>query len=128
MAKRTDPAVRWLPAPEALMALFRSLVDDLPDVTRRVMFGYPSATVNGNMFACLKADQMALRLSPDDRAAMLRIEGAAPFEPMPGRPWKEYVTVPETLIASPAALEPWVEKACDYTRSLPPKSAKTAVT
>jgi TfoX/Sxy family transcriptional regulator of competence genes len=124
MAKRTDPAVRWLPSPESLTDLFRSLVDDLPGVTRRAMFGYPSATVNGNMFACLMEDRMALRLSPADREEMLKLEGAAPFEPMPGRPWREYVVVPESLIAAPDALELWVEKACDYTRSLPPKAAR----
>ena len=124
MAKRTDPAVRWLPSPEPLTELFRALVDGLPGATRRVMFGYPSGSVNGNMFACLMADRMALRLSPADREAMLSMNGAAPFEPMPGRPWKEYVVVPESLIAAPADLQPWVEKSCEYTRALPPKSSK----
>jgi TfoX/Sxy family transcriptional regulator of competence genes len=124
MAKRTDPAVRWLPSPEPLAELFRSLVDGLPGATRRAMFGYPTATVNGNMFACLKEDRMALRLSPADRETMLGMDGAAPFEPMPGRPWKEYVIVPESLIAAPADLRPWVERSCDYTRGLPPKLRK----
>ncbi len=124
MAKRTDPAVRWLPSSESLMTLFRSLVDDLPNVKRRVMFGYPSATVNGNLFAILMEDRLALRLSPEDRAALLSMAGAAPFEPMHGHTWREYAVVPDALVASPDQLAPWIEKACDYTRSLPPKAAK----
>jgi hypothetical protein len=53
------------------------------------------------------------------------MEGAATFEPMAGRPMKEYVTVPASLLAAPEALEPWVAAALVHGASLPPKAAKT---
>ena len=52
------------------------------------------------------------------------MQGAATFEPMAGRPMKEYVTVPSSLLASPEELEPWVARALAYGASLPPKAAK----
>jgi TfoX/Sxy family transcriptional regulator of competence genes len=124
MAKHVDPQIRWLPSPEPLNAAFRAAVDPLPGVTRRMMFGYPTAAVNGNMFACLLEDRMALRLESDDREALLQHEGAAPFEPIDGRPWREYVVAPPQVVGDPGALAGWVWRAYDYAVTLPPKKKR----
>jgi TfoX/Sxy family transcriptional regulator of competence genes len=50
------------------------------------MFGYASAFVNGNMFAGTFQDAIIVRLGEDDRVALLKLKGAARFEPMQGRP------------------------------------------
>jgi len=67
---------------------------------------------------------MVLRLPEGPRAELLGMEGATTFEPMAGRPMKEYVVVPATLLAAPEDLEPWVAKALAHGASLPPKAAK----
>ena len=76
--------------PTALVEVFERAVGDMPDVQPRRMFGYPAAFTNTQMFACLFQDNMIVRLSEQDRAALAR-EGVRRFEPMPGRPMREYV-------------------------------------
>lgn len=67
-------------SPELLVAFDKALPAS-PGVTRRPMFGYASAFVNGNMFAGTFQDAIVVRLAEDDRVALLK-KGAAPFEPM----------------------------------------------
>ncbi len=50
------------------------------------------------------ADRLMLRLSDEDRARFLKLPGARPFEPTPGRVMKEYVEVPPGLLNSEADL------------------------
>ena len=86
------------------------------------MFGYASAFVNGNMFAGTFQDAIVVRLAESDRVALLKLKGAAPFEPM-GRPMKEYVVVPASIVATPKALGAWIERGHRYALALPAKSA-----
>jgi TfoX/Sxy family transcriptional regulator of competence genes len=116
---------QWKKSPPELVAAFEAAFPDPPAVARQ-MFGYPAGFVNGNMFMSLFEHSMVLRLPEGPRAELLGVEGAATFEPMPGRPMKEYVVVPESLVSSPEELEPWVAKALAYGASLPPKAAKAA--
>ena len=111
----------WQPAPEALVRLFQDSAAGLPRATVKKMFGYPAAFVNGNMFAGVFRDQVFLRLSPEDRA---RLDGAQPFEPMPGRTMREYVVAPSGLLGSRDGLVEWLGNALRHTRTLPPKAAK----
>ena len=98
-------------------------VAELPDVQSRQMFGYPAAFTNAQMFASLFQDQMIVRLSSADREALVR-DGARQFEPMPGRPMREYVVVPDPVRGSPAAMREWLFKARAYASSLPPKKTR----
>ena len=86
------------------------------------MFGYASAFVNGNMFAGTFQDSIVVRLSERDRVALLKVKGAAPFEPM-GRPMKEYVVVPASVATTPKALGAWIDRGHRYALALPAKSA-----
>jgi TfoX/Sxy family transcriptional regulator of competence genes len=121
------PKSRKMPAftrpPAALVETFQRAIGELPDVQPRPMFGYPAAFTRTQMFASLFQDKMILRLSEADRAALAR-DGARPFEPMPGRPMREYVVVPDAVRASPATLRAWLTKAHAYAASLPPKKKR----
>jgi TfoX/Sxy family transcriptional regulator of competence genes len=108
-------------ADEASKAFFESLVPDSPGVQSRPMFGNRAAFVNGNMFLALFGSQVAVRLSDEDRAELLRQKSASSFEPMPGRPMKEYVVLPETWRRSPAKAKQWVERSLAWASKLPPK-------
>lgn len=116
--------MNWRKSPEALVRTFETLVPGDPDVERRKMFGYPAAFVGGNLFMSLFQDSLVLRLGDNDRATFLAYDGAAPFEPMPGRPMREYVTAPPAMIVRKKTLTPWIRKALEYGRSVPPKGAK----
>lgn len=91
---------------------------------KRPMFGYPAGFVNGNMFAGTYRDKIVVRLPEADRAALLRHKRAAVFEPMPGRPMREYVVVPPAIFAKPKVLGGWVERAFRYALTLPPKAKR----
>jgi len=93
-----------------------------PPATQRQVFGYPAAFVNGNMFMGLFADEMILRLPEDLRQEMISAHGAKVFEPMPGRPMKEYVTMPRSLRNNRKELAAWVARALEYGESRKPKS------
>jgi TfoX/Sxy family transcriptional regulator of competence genes len=88
------------------------------------MFGMPAAFLNGNMFAGLHEQRFIVRLSPDDLKEALENKGAAPFEPMPGRPMREYVVVPPSAVTVPADLDRWLGLAFGYATSLEPKAKK----
>jgi TfoX/Sxy family transcriptional regulator of competence genes len=111
-------------APNALVKAFEHLAQMVPQATSRKVFGYPALFINGQMFAGLHQDKMILRLPEEDRTRFMQLKGASVFEPMPGRPMREYVVVPPSLIKSDAALQVWLDKALAYASTLPPKAAK----
>jgi TfoX/Sxy family transcriptional regulator of competence genes len=123
--------MQWRKSPQDLIDLFNSVIPDPPTVQRK-MFGYPAGFVNGNMFMSLFQDDMILRLPESLRDEFLKVDGAKIFEPMPGRPMREYVAVPPQVMADKKKLASWVSRALDYGTSLKPKSrtskAKKAAT
>jgi hypothetical protein len=104
--------VKWEKSSPELAAAFDAALPDDPRVVRRKMFGYPAAFVNGHMFAGTHEHRIVVRLPEPD---------AAPFEPKPGRPMREYVVVPPAMRADGSALGPWLARALAYAASLPPK-------
>ena len=106
---------------EASKAWFTSLVPDDPRATIRPMFGNSAAFVNGNMFLALFGRNVAVRLAEDDRQELLRQRGASVFEPMAGRPMKEYVTLPEAWRTQPKKAAAWVERSFAWASALPQK-------
>lgn len=115
----------WTKSPPELVEVFEAAFPDPPAVARQ-MFGYPAGFVNGNLFMSLFEDSIVLRLPDGPRAELLAM-GAATFEPMAGRPMREYVRVPPAIAASPGDLGSWVAKALAYGKSLPPKAPKSKV-
>lgn len=116
-AKPTDEDKAW----------FARLLPEHPAVTSRPMFGNLGGFVNGNMFLCLFGQVAAVRLGEQDRAELLAESGAQPFEPMPGRPMKEYVLLPPAWRSAPDGDEraaAWVQRSLDHTLTLPPKEPK----
>jgi len=114
--------MKFVAAPPELVALFNAVlpVDHEHRIEPRKMFGYPSCFIGGHMFMGLFADKMMLRLSAEDREELIA-KGGTIFEPMPGRPMKEYVTVPTSVLESQTALRDWVHRSLTYGSSLPPK-------
>jgi TfoX/Sxy family transcriptional regulator of competence genes len=106
---------------EESRAFFDTLVPDDPRVKSRPMFGNRAAFVNGNMFLALFGSKVAVRLSDEDRAELLKAAGTEIFEPMPGRAMKEYVVLPEGWRKRRAKAEEWAERSFAWASALPPK-------
>jgi TfoX/Sxy family transcriptional regulator of competence genes len=95
------------------------------DCQKRPMFGTPAYFVNDNMFAGAWQDVIILRLPAAERDEIKSVsDEIVAFEPMEGRPMKEYVAVPEPFTSDRREFMRWVDKAYEYARSLPPKVKK----
>jgi TfoX/Sxy family transcriptional regulator of competence genes len=112
------------PSP-ALVQLFAKLLPATGG-DGRSMFGCPCGFLAGNMFMGLFGDQLFLRLAESERAKLLGEEGAEQFDPMGGRPMREYVVVPAAWLEGDAddELRTWIAKSARYAKSLPPKAVK----
>jgi len=115
----TKPA--WVKSPPELVEQFSAAMEGFPAAERRSMFGYPCAFLNGHMFTGLHGKSWFVRLDDDDLANLLAIEGAGPFEPMPGRPMTGYAVLPSALTRAPAAVHQWIGRAEAFVKALPPK-------
>jgi TfoX/Sxy family transcriptional regulator of competence genes len=125
-AKAGGSAMPPIPKPdEQTKEWFRSVVPEDPRVTVRPMFGNLSAFVNGNMFMGLFGPDLFVRLSDDDRAAVEK-DGGRPFEPMPGRPMRGYVILPEAWRKDARKLGKWVGRSLEWGSALPAKQPKPA--
>jgi TfoX/Sxy family transcriptional regulator of competence genes len=110
-----------MPKPtEETKEFFASVVPDHPAVKMRPMFGQLSAFVNGNMFMGIFGDDVFVRLPDRDREKVLRAGGRA-FEPMAGRPMREYVVLPGAWRDTPAKVREWAARSLDHAEELPPK-------
>ena len=116
----------WRKPDADLVALLDAIIAgsdvDAP-VDFRPMFGCSAYFIGGNLFAGVWQDMVMLRL-PEDQRELACAAGAAPFEPMPGRPMKEYVAMPARMVGDPATAAGWVGRAAAYAASLPPKQKK----
>lgn len=118
MAERAMPS--FSKTPPALAERFAAVMGDYPDAVRRKMFGNPAAFVGGNMATGLFGDRWVVRL-PDDQIAAAKAAGATSFEPMPGRPMKAFVLIPEPDVDDDGAIRAWVERGLALAASMPAK-------
>lgn len=112
-------------SPEAAQ-LLETLLSGEPRVEVRKMFGHPAAFAKGNMCVGTFGDQIFVRLSESDGAALSGLPGTRRFEPMPGRPMKHYFVLPPGVLRDPAASKKWVRKSVEYALSLPAKKPRRA--
>lgn len=76
------------------------------------------------MFAGLFADDFIIRLPQGDRQALQADHGARPFEPLPRRAMREYVTIPGPLPSDRAALDRLLACSIAFVAGMPPKAKK----
>lgn len=87
---------------------FASVVPDHPAVKIRPMFGQLAVFV---------------RLPEGDRETLLAA-GGGQFEPMAGRPMREYVVLPAAWRDEPDRVREWAARSLDHADELPPKPKK----
>ena len=110
------------PSPE-LVDRFHEAVAGIDGVEVRKMFGYPAAFIAGNLTAGLHQENVMMRLRKAEREERLAA-GWFLFEPMPGRPMREYVAMPPEVAVDVDAMRHWFERAAEHVRTLPPKAPK----
>jgi len=108
------------PIPAERLAAYERVVATLPGVERKGAT-VPYTSVNGHMFSYLSATgTLALRLAPADREAFIERFRTGLHEAH-GVVQKEYVTVPDELLADTATLAPYLAASYAYVSALKPK-------
>ena len=75
--------------------LFNQLTHEIPDVKPGKMFGaLCMKTPNGKSAAMFWKDNIVVKLSGDNLQEALSLSGTKLFEPMEGKPIKEWVQIP----------------------------------
>jgi TfoX/Sxy family transcriptional regulator of competence genes len=91
----------------------------------RPMFGGIGVYSRGRMFCSLSDVGMALKLSGDEHAALLRMRGAKPLQydaSVP--PSKSYVVVPTSMLKQRPTLSMWIERSATSARAAPAKKPR----
>jgi TfoX-like protein len=110
-------------APADKVALFDAVVGLFPEIERKGA-GFPYTSVNGNMFSMLNENgTLALRLPEAARAAFLARYDTS-LNTAHGVVQKEYVVVPDSLLADTDELREHFAVSVAYARSLKPKNTK----
>ena len=113
-----------MPKPtSASVERFRRVVPANPAVSLRPMFGNLAAFANGYLFAGLFGDDVFIRIDDAGQAAITTL-GGRPFAPMPGRPMRGYVVLPDAWSDDESELRIRLEAGLAYTLALPPKPPK----
>ncbi len=105
-------------------AAFARAIPSDERAVKRTMFGSPCCFVNGNMFGGVHGHELFLRLPEEGRRLLLRRDGASLFEPIHGRPMREYVCVPSAMLDNPRLLRTWVRRAFEYGLTLAPRKPR----
>ena len=121
-----SPNSSWKKSPPDLIERFGRALPSHPDLVRKPMFGYPAAFAHGNMVCGLFQDSVVVRLGKEGSAKVIGAGRARQFMPMPGRPMTGYVLVPAPDTQDVGSLAVWLERALDYTLTLPKKPSKPA--
>ena len=114
----------WTKSPQSLIDIFDKSVPPSTSVSRRKMFGYPAAFANGNLFIGLHQNDFIMRLSEQDRIDFSARYGERTFEPMKGRPMREYVRLPEELLTDTRKRAPWIKRSLQYAERIKPKASR----
>ena len=112
-----------MPKPDPdLLQRMEGLLDTLP-AKKRLMFGTAAwfADSNKQMFAGIWGDRVNVRVGKDTVRELVDTGRVDPFEPMPGRPMKEYVLLTAASVSDDAGLQSWVERGLEFAESLPAK-------
>jgi TfoX/Sxy family transcriptional regulator of competence genes len=106
---------------DKMKQFFAAVMPGDPHIHIHPMFGNLAGFINGNMFVGLYGQQIFVRLPEDERTRLMEQEGAALFSPMPGKPMKEYVTLPEEWRDEPGKITAWIEQSLQWAGAMPEK-------
>jgi len=106
-------------APSVNEARYDQLIATLPEIQRKGDAN-PHTSLNGNMFTLLHQQRLAIRLPEAEREKFLKKYKTTLFEAY-GTVMKEYVAVPESLLAKTKELQPYLSMSYAYAKTLKTK-------
>jgi len=117
-------AARPTPPPPAKIALYDRLIATDPTLERKGAT-LPYTSINGKMFTYLsKTGELALRLPEVEREAFMK-KHKTTLAVSYGTEMKDWVAVPDSLLARPAALRSYLRISREYAATLGKKRTPT---
>jgi TfoX/Sxy family transcriptional regulator of competence genes len=115
----------WAKKDEALIERVDGLLATAP-VRRKNMFGTAAWFLdsNDNIFAGAWGTSVMLRVDEERTKNLIETGMARPFDPMGGRPMREYVLLEGEQVAEDEDLLNWLEQASEFVVTLPPKTSR----
>jgi hypothetical protein len=117
-------APKWKNSSPELIALFEEIAPRGEGIVHKKVFGWPCCFLQGNLFLGLHKENVIFRLSQNDLAAFLKLDGAGEFEPMAGRKMKGYGILADPVERDRKMLAQWIQRSLDLAHSLQPKEPK----
>lgn len=114
---------KWKKPEQSTLDLYESISNQLTDIEKRKMFGYPCAFIKGNMFFGVFENDLFIRVSADHKAELMANNGFTQLAPM-GRPMKEYLVIPVEVRINNTELINLVKQSLAFASGLTPKSRK----
>ena len=105
---------------EHLEQQIRELLDDIPSMIGKKMFGGVCFMINGNMACGVHKNNLIVRIGAAQHQKALAQSHTRVFD-ITGRPMKNWVLVTPNGIQSDVDLKRWVEQGIDFALTLPPK-------
>jgi hypothetical protein len=105
---------------EGLAQRIREVLDDLPGLVEKKMFGGVGFMVRGNMACGVNGNDLIVRVGPERHEEALARPHARVFD-LTGRPMTGWVTVAPGGYETDEALKGWVQQGVEFALSLPVK-------
>ena len=110
--------------PQEVLDLYRKLIDTHPDIEVKGGMKLPYTSLNGNMYSFVtKAGKVGLRMGKEERQAFIEKYNTQ-LSVTYGTVMKEYVEVPDALLANTEELQPYLAISYAYAQTLKPKPTK----
>jgi len=81
------------------------VMQGIPEAKPGKMFGMPGYMVNGKLAVGVFENGVVAKLGPERAKALIGQQGIGTFEPMPGRAWKDWISIRSDFKQHRALLE-----------------------
>ena len=119
-------AAKKVVAPPEKVELYQKLLASIKGIDAKSNFGSAYTAIDGNMYTMIsKHGLVGIRLPEPERSEFLSKYSTELFRGDPSwPPAKEFVAVPDELLADTKMLQPYLETSLRYTKTLKPKTQK----
>jgi hypothetical protein len=119
-------AQKKVSAPPDKVELYRKLLSSVEGIDTKSNFGSAYTAINGNMYTMISKHRVVgIRLPEPERSVFMKEHSTDLYRGDPAwPPAKEFVAVPDDMLADTKALKPYLELSLRYVQTLKPKPAK----
>lgn len=105
---------------QSLAGRVRDVLSPRRGIEERKMFGGVGFLLNSHMLVGVWKDSLVVRLSPNVAERALQEPDVGPFD-ITGRPMRGWVLVAPAGLEGDDQIRSWVDRACRFVQTLPPK-------